>query len=88
MSFNGLTLKYDLEGNLNYITLKDGMATDIGTITSQWEVESPLRLKGVMYVLGLEKNLLFIIVFEYYGYDVIFRKGKVFLRHVTTGWVK
>lgn len=28
------------------------------------------------------------MVLEYHGYDVIFRIGKVFLRHITIGWVK
>ena len=37
---------------------------------------------------GLNKNLVSISMLEYRGYDVIFSKGKAFLRHITTGQVK
>jgi len=63
-------------------------ATNISTITFQWESGSPLKITNVMYVLGLKKNLVSIMVLEYHGYDVIFSKGKVFLRHITTRQVK
>jgi len=41
-----------------------------------------------MYVLGLKKNLVSIAILEYCGYDVIFSKGKDFLRHIAIGKVK
>ena len=41
-----------------------------------------------MYVPGLKKNLVSITVLEEHGYDVIFSKGKVFLRHIATRQVK
>jgi len=41
-----------------------------------------------MYVPRLKKNLVSIIVLEDRGYDVVFSKGKVFLRHITMGQVK
>ena len=56
--------------------------TDIGTIAFQRDSCSPLRLKDVMYVPRLNKNLVFIAVWEYRGYDVIFKKGNSFMRHV------
>ena len=62
--------------------------TNIGTITFQRDSRSPLKLSNVLYVPGLKKNLVSIAVLEYRGYDVIFRKGKVFLRHIAMGWVK
>ena len=57
----------------------------VGTVTFQRESGCPLRLKDVMFVLGLKKNLISIVVLEYYCYDVIFSKGKSFLRHIATG---
>ena len=49
---------------------------------------SPLRLADVLYFLGLRKNLVSVVVLEYHGYEVMFRKGKVFLKHIATGQVK
>ena len=40
------------------------------------------------YVSGLRKNLVSITMLEDKGYDVVFNKGNVFLRHVTTRQVK
>jgi hypothetical protein len=51
-------------------------------------VRLPLRLKDVMFVPGLKKNLISVAVLEDRGYDVIFNKGKAFLRHIATGQVK
>ena len=40
------------------------------------------------YVPRLKKNLVSIAMMEDKGHDVVFSKGKVFLRHITTGQVK
>ena len=45
-------------------------------------------MTDVKYVPGLRKNLVSITMLEQKGYDVVFSKGKVFLRHVTTRQVK
>ena len=58
--------------------------TDIETVTFQRESSSPLTLKYVMYVLGLKKNLVSVSMLEDHGYDVIFSKGKSFLRHIAS----
>ena len=63
-------------------------ANGIGTVTFQRESVSPLRLKDVMFVPGLKKNLVSVAVLEDRGYDVIFNKGKAFLRHIATGQLK
>ena len=63
-------------------------ATDIGIVTFQRDSCTPLTLKYVMQVLVLRNNLFYVAMFEYYGYDVIFSEGKVFLRHKATGQVK
>jgi len=63
-------------------------ATGIGTVTFHRESESDFRLKDVMYVPGLKKNLISVAVLEDRGYDVVFSQGKAFLRHITTGQVK
>jgi len=57
-------------------------ATGIGTVTFQRESGSPLRLKDVMFVPSLKKNLVSVAVLEDPVYDVIFNKGKEFLRHI------
>lgn len=41
-----------------------------------------------MYVLGSKKNLVFVAMLEDIGYDVIFSKGKAFLRHIAMRQVK
>ena len=41
-----------------------------------------------MYVLGLKKNLVSVAALENRGYDVLFSKGKAFLRHIAMGQVK
>lgn len=63
-------------------------AIGIDTITFQREFVSPLKITNAMYVPGLKKNLVSVVVLEDRGYGVIFSKGKVFLRHITTGQVK
>jgi len=40
-----------------------------------------------MYVLGL-KNLVLVAMLEDKGYDVVFSKGKAFLRHIALGQTK
>lgn len=60
----------------------------IGTVTFKTESGSHLHLKNVMSVPGLKKNLIFVIVLEDRGYDVVSNKGKSFMRHVATGQVK
>ena len=62
--------------------------TEIGKITFQRESGSPLRLKHVIFVSGLKENLVFVVVLEDCGYDVIFSEGKAFLRHIATRHVK
>ena len=42
----------------------------------------------VMYVPGLKKNLVLVTILVDKGYDVVFSKGKVFLRHIATGQTK
>jgi len=54
-------------------------------IVFQREHGAPLTLTDVKYVLGLKKNLVSITMLEDKGYDVLFSKGKAFLRHIGTG---
>lgn len=49
---------------------------------------SALRLKDVIFVSVLKKNLISIVVLEDCGYDMIFRKGKALFRHISMGKVK
>ena len=60
-------------------------ATRIDTVTFEMESDSPLRVTYVMYVPRLKKSIVSDVVLEDCGYDVIFSKGKPFLRHIDTG---
>ena len=55
-----------------------------GTVVFQREHGAPLTLTNVKYVPGLKKNLVSVAMLEDKGYDVVFSKGKVFLRHIGT----
>eukprot|EP00253_Pinus_taeda_P035324 PITA_35324 len=56
----------------------------VGTVYFQREHGARITLTDVKYVKGLKKNLVSIAMLEDKGYDVVFSKGKVFLRHITT----
>ena len=45
-------------------------------------------MTNVKYVPGLKKNLVSVAMLEDKGYDVVFSKGKVFLRYIGTGQTK
>eukprot|EP00253_Pinus_taeda_P013570 PITA_13570 len=60
-------------------------ATGISTISFEGESCKPFILKEVMHVPGLKKNLISVAMLEDKGYDVVFSKGKAFLRSKTTG---
>eukprot|EP00253_Pinus_taeda_P023089 PITA_23089 len=54
----------------------------VGTVIFQREHGARLTLNDVKYVPGLKRNLVSITMLEDRGYDVVFREGKVFLRHI------
>ena len=60
----------------------------VGTVIFQREHRSRITLTDVKYVPGLKRNLVSIVMLEDRGYDVVFSKGKVFLRHIITRQVK
>ena len=60
----------------------------VGMVIFQREHGSRFTLTDVKYVPGLKRNLVSIAMLEDRGYDVVFSKGKVFLRHITTRQVK
>ena len=55
-----------------------------GMIVFKREHGSPITISNVMYVPGLKKNLVSIVMLEDKGYAVVFSLGKVFLRHIAT----
>eukprot|EP00253_Pinus_taeda_P021384 PITA_21384 len=57
----------------------------VGMVSFQREHGAPLTLRDVMYVPRLKKNLVSVVMLEDKGYDVVFSKGKAFLRHLATG---
>ena len=54
----------------------------------QREHGAPLTLSIIKDVPDLKNNLVFVAILEDKGYDVVFSKGKVFLRHISTGQTK
>jgi len=56
----------------------------VGTVIFQRENGACLTLTDVKYVPGLKRKLVSITMLEDGGYDVVFSKGKVFLRHIIT----
>eukprot|EP00253_Pinus_taeda_P025239 PITA_25239 len=60
----------------------------VGTVAFQREHGAPITLKNVVYVPGLKKNLVSVAMLEDKGYDVVFSKGKAFLRHIDMGQTK
>jgi len=78
----------DLHIHINMGDDKIYNATEIGIVTFYRDSRSTLRLKDVMFVLILKKNIIVVVVLEDYGYDPIFLKGKAFLRHIAMGYVE
>ena len=60
----------------------------VGIIVFQREHGGHITLTNFKYVPGLRKNLVSITMLEDRGYDVVFSKGMVFLRQITTRHVK
>jgi len=60
-------------------------AISISTISFERESGKPFVLKEVMHVPGFKKNLIFVVMLEDKGYDVVFIEEKAFLRNNTIG---
>jgi len=60
----------------------------VGTVAFQREHGAPLTLTDVKYVPRLKKNLVSVAMLEDKGYNVVFSKGKAFLRHIAMGHTK
>jgi len=56
----------------------------VGTVIFQREHGARPTLTDVKYVPGLKRKLVSITMLEDRGYDVVFSKGKIFLRHIIT----
>ena len=62
--------------------------SSVGMVIFQRKHGAYLTLTDVKYVPGLKRNLVSITMLEDKGYDVVFSKGKAFLRHIATGQTK
>ena len=82
--FNELEEK-DLKKSIDFGHDERYRTTSIGTITFQRENRFHLRLADFLYVPSLKKNLVSVAILEDLGYDVMFRKGNVFLKHIAMG---
>eukprot|EP00253_Pinus_taeda_P028137 PITA_28137 len=85
--FSYLKKKY-LKQNIEFGDDGRYSVTDISIVTLQRESRSLLKFTDVMYAPGLKKDLFSVTILEECGYNVTFIKGKVFLRHITTGQVQ
>ena len=70
----GVNLVIELEDDRRY------KSQGVGTILFQRESGKPLRFADILYVLRLTKNLISISTLDNKGYEVNFRKGRVFVR--------
>ena len=75
----------DLKQSIEFGDDERYRATGINTVTFQREFGSPLWFTYVIYVIGLKKILVSVVVLEDHGYDVVFSKEKVFPKHITMG---
>lgn len=60
----------------------------VGTVSFERESGNSLLLRDVLYVPGLTKNLVSVATLEDKGYDVIFNRGKAYLKHLAFGSMK
>lgn len=81
--FNSLEEK-DLQLHINLRVDGRYNTKGIVTITFKRESCSHIHLKDVMYEYGLKKNLIFVVVLEDCGYDMLFSKGKAYLKQIST----
>ena len=51
----------------------------VGTVSFQRKSLPPLKVKEVLYVPGLKKNLIFMSTIEDQGYEVTFRRGQAIM---------
>lgn len=54
----------------------------MGTVSFDREFGKSFHLMDVLYVLDLKKNLDSVSTLEETGYDVIFSRGKAYLKHL------
>lgn len=79
---NDMQLHIELGDDGSYLT--KGM----GIVSFESKSSNSIHLKDVLYVPSLKKNLVFVSTPEDKGYDVIFSKGKPYLKHLASGAMK
>lgn len=60
----------------------------VSTVSFHRESVNPIHLWYILYVLGLKQNLVLVATLEDKGYDIIFNRGKAYLRHLASGCKK
>ena len=78
----------DLQHNIKFGDDGRYSVIEIGTVTFHRYSGSPLILAYFLYVPGLRKNLVSVVVLEDRGYAVMFIKGNFFLKHIAMRQVK
>jgi hypothetical protein len=71
------------ESHLHFVLGDNAIYTvkGVGTSTFQLDFDIPLQLSEVLYVLGMERNLVFVSTLEDKGYKVTLFEGKVISWH-------
>jgi len=54
-------------------------AEGVGSVSFMRESQTPMTVKGVLYVPGLRKNLISVSAIEDKGYRVVFEDGQVLM---------
>ena len=77
-----LNMRIEMDDNGKYSVSR------VGTVASQREHGAPITLTNVKYVPVLKKNLVSVTMLEDKSYNVVFSKGKAFIRHIAMGQTK
>lgn len=56
------------------------LAKGAGTVRFEMESRNPLYLRDVLYIPGLKKYLVSVATLENKGYEIIFSKGKAYIK--------
>lgn len=82
--FNSLEEK-DMQFHIEFRDDGVYLTKGVSIVSFEREYGSLLHLNIVMYVLRLKENLFLVAVLEDKVYDVVFNKGKAYVKHSSLG---
>jgi len=86
--FFSILVEKDMQFHIELGDYGSYMTKGVGTVSFNRESSFLNHLKNVMYVPGLKKNLVSVRILKDKGYDVVFNKGKAYLKHYSSRKVK